>query len=73
MKGRQKIDDFLGNCEERWFGFEEIVEEVTNNLIEHVGGKTIKVEQFPDDFELGMKVFIAGAEVKKNPMKQATN
>ena len=45
---------------------------MANKLIEHVGGKTIKVEQFPNDFELGMKVFIAGAEVK-NPMKQATN
>ena len=45
---------------------------MAKKLIEHLGGKAIKVEQFPDDVELGMKVFIAGAEVK-NPMKQATN
>ena len=37
------MDNFLGNCEERWFGFKEIVQEVANKLIEHVGGKTINV------------------------------
>ena len=46
---------------------------MANKLIEHMGGKTIKVEQFPNDFELSMKVFIAGAEAGENPMKQATN
>ena len=43
---------------------EEIAEERTNKLIEHVGGKTIQVGQFPNDFELGVIVFIAGAEMK---------
>ena len=35
-----RMDDFLGNCEERWFAFEEIVQELTNKFIEHVGEKT---------------------------------
>ena len=62
MKGKKKA---IGNCEDRWFGFEEIAEEVANKLFEHVGGKTIKVEQFPNDFGLGVIVFIAEAEVKQ--------
>ena len=41
---KEKIDDFLENCEERWFGFEEVVEEVTNELIEHVSAEIIQVE-----------------------------
>ena len=41
---KTKIDDFLRNCEERWFGFEEVVEEVTNKFIEHVSGESIQIE-----------------------------
>ena len=63
---KAKIDDFLKNSEDRRFGFKKVFEEATNKLIEHVSGEAIQVEQFPNDFELGVKVFIARAELKNS-------
>ena len=63
---KAKIDDFLRNSEDRRFGFKKVVEKATDALIEHVSGETIQVEQFPNDFELGVKVFIARAEVENS-------
>ena len=63
---KAKIDNFLRNSEDRRFGFKKVVEEVTNKLIEHVSGEAIQVEQFSNEFELGMKVFIARTEVENS-------
>ena len=60
------MDDFLRNSEDRRFGLKKVVEKATNKLIEHVSGESIQVEQFPNDFELGVKVFIARAEVENS-------
>ena len=38
---------------------------MTNKLIEHVGGKTIKVEQFPNDFKLGVKVKVEKSSISR--------
>ena len=65
-ENKAKIDDFLRNSEDRRFGFKKVVEKATNKLVEHVSGEAIQVEQFPNDFELGVKVFIARAEVENS-------
>ena len=63
---KAKIDDFLRSSKDRRFGFKKVVEKATNALIEHVSGEAIQIEQFPNDFELGVKVFIARAEVENS-------
>ena len=50
------------------FRFENIVKETTNKMVKHMGRETIQVKQFPNNFKLNMKVFIAGTDVE-NPIK----
>ena len=37
-------------------------------MVKHMGREPIQVKQFPDNFKLNMKVFIAGRDVE-NSMK----
>ena len=46
------------------FRFEFIVEETTNKMVKYMGRETIQVKQFPNNFKLNMKVFIAGTDVE---------
>ena len=41
-----------------------IAKEATNKTIEDLRRDTIQGKQFPDNFKLDVKVFIAGIEVK---------
>ena len=50
------------------FGFENIVEKTTNKMVKHMGKEPIQVKQFPNNFKLNMKVFVAGTDVE-NSMK----
>ena len=43
----------------RRFGFEDLVKETINKTVKYVGGETIQVKQFPNNFKLTVKVFIA--------------
>jgi hypothetical protein len=50
----------------RRFGFEDLVKETMNKTVKHVGGETIQVKQFPNNFKLSVKVFIARTEVENS-------
>jgi hypothetical protein len=50
----------------RRFGFEDLVKETMNKMVKHVGGETIQVKQFPNNFKLSVKVFIARTEVENS-------
>ena len=58
-EGKAGIDNFLRNCVNSRFGFEDIVKEATNKTIENVARETIQLQ-----VERESKFFIAGAEVK---------
>ena len=56
----------LGFSQNRRFGFEDLVKETMNKTVKHVGGETIQVKQFPNNFKLSVKVFIARTEVENS-------
>ena len=65
MKGRQNRQIFRNRVNRR-FGFEDLVKQTMNKTVKHVGGETIQVKQFPNNFKLLVKVFIATAEVENS-------
>ena len=50
----------------KWFRIKKILKEKTNKLMKHVSRETIQVEQFPNNFELDMEVFIARPKVENS-------
>ena len=67
---KAEIDNFLRNCVNSGFRFEDIIKEATNKMIKHVGREAIQGKQLPNNFNLRVKT---GTDVKNSVQQYARN